>query len=141
MKSKSIRKVKKDTWVVFSRYIRFRDCLATTGSLEYGECFTCSNQFEFRELQAGHFVPKHAGNYFSERGVHAQCRSCNLYGRNGQAAGMPLEYRRQIVEMYGEEVALELEAEPNLEKKFTIEVLEELNEMYLNKIEELKGEQ
>jgi len=133
-KSVSIRKLKARVWVVFSQYIRLRDCLATTGSKEYGECFTCPNQFEFNQLQAGHFVPKHSGNYFSERGVHAQCRICNLYGRDGQAAGMPHEYRRQMVKLYGEKVTMELEEEARQIKKYTISDLEALEASLKEKI-------
>lgn len=129
--------LKKKVWGIFSKYIRLRDCLLTTGSPEYGECFTCDFSGHISELQAGHFVPKHSGNYFSERGVHAQCRICNLYGRNGQAAGMPHEYRRQIVKLYGEDVAMELEAEARQIRKFTVSELEELTSYFADKIKEL----
>lgn len=133
-KSKSLANVKKATWAIFSRYIRLRDCLQTTGSKECGECLTCGETRIFTKLQAGHFIPKHSGNYFSERGVHAQCRDCNIYGKKGQAAGMPHEYRRQLVKMYGEEVTNELEREPSKVKKYTVEELEELQQDLKEKI-------
>ena len=136
IRKESIRKVKARVWALFSRCIRRRDCLATTGSLEYGECVTCDNQFEFNDLQAGHFVPKHSGNYFSKRGVHAQCKICNLYGRDGQAAGMPHEYRRQMVKLYGEDVTLELEGEARQIKKYTIKGLKELEEILKQQLKE-----
>ena len=72
VKKKTLAKAKKDAWAVFSPYIRLRDCLITTDSPDYGECISCGNTFEYRKLDAGHFVPKHSNNYFSERGVHAQ---------------------------------------------------------------------
>ena len=137
-KKTSLQKLKREVWKVFSKYIRLRDSLATTGSLEYCECITCPETLPIQQLQAGHFVPKHNGNYFSERGVHAQCRTCNLYGKNGQAPGMPHEYRRQMVKMYGEESTLELESEPGKIKKFTIQELEELKSSLLERIKELK---
>ena len=132
--------VKARVWALFSEYIRLRDCWRTTQSLEYGECISCDNQFPFNQLQAGHFVPKHSGNYFSERGVHAQCRTCNLFGKDGQAAGMPHEYRRQMVKMYGEEATCELEQESRKVKKFTLQELEELKVSLQEKIKQLRKE-
>jgi len=76
----TITSLKEKLWVLFSRYIRRRDCLITTGSTEYGECITCDGTFEFDQLQAGHFISgRHNANLFSERGVHAQCIKCNRY--------------------------------------------------------------
>ncbi len=138
MKKKTIASVKKKLWEVFSRCIRTRDCLLTTGSPEYGECFTCDDTMPFKELQAGHFVPKHSNNYFSERGVHAQCKQCNLYGKNNQPKGMPLEYYAHMVELYGEEVAKELKSENLPYKKFTIPELEELMVYYKEKLRALE---
>ena len=137
-KRPTISSVKKKAWDVFSRFVRTRDCLLTTGSSQYGECFTCSETLPFVELQAGHFVPKHSGNYFSEKGVHAQCRTCNIFGKNRKRAGMPLEYRRHLVELYGEKTTAYLERENQLERKFTIPELEELYEYYKNKLKELE---
>ena len=122
----TVASLKKKAWDLFSKCKRMEDCLRTTGSIEYGECITCDYSGHISTLQAGHFVPKHSGNYFSERGVHAQCRTCNLYGKNGQAAGMPLEYRRQIIKLYGEGVDEELEEEARQIKKFTVQELEDL---------------
>ena len=137
-KKESIGKARARVWKIFSQYIRMRDCLLSTGSPDWGECFTCSEPLPFEKLQAGHFVPKHSGNYFSERGVHAQCRTCNLYGKDGQAAGMPLEYRRQIIKLYGEGVAIELEEEARQSKNYSVQDLEALRLNLQEKIKKLK---
>lgn len=129
----TVSKLKKDVWDIFSVFVRLRDCLLTTGSIEYGECITCDGHFTFSQLQAGHFVPKHNGNYFSERGVHAQCWACNCMKH-----GQQLEYRRQIVKLYGEGVDEELEEEAGQIKKFTIQGLEELMAYYKEQIKILK---
>jgi len=121
--------MKKKTWVVFSKYVRMRDCLRTTGSLEWGECISCGRTFNFHKLDAGHFVPKHNANYFSEKGVNAQCRHCNSYLHGNQ-----LGYRRGLVELYGEKVTKELEMENRPIKKFTVSELEELKEGLKEKI-------
>jgi len=133
-KRETVSSLKKKVWVLFSRYIRLRDCLATTGSPEWGECISCGKTFGFHQLDAGHFVPKHNNNYFSEKGVHAQCRHCNSYLHGNQ-----LGYRRGLVELYGEEVTKELEFENIPIKKFTIEALEELKADMLNKLKEVSS--
>jgi len=133
---KAISSLKKKAWPLFSQYIRMRDCLRTTGSLDYGECITCDNQFEFNQLQAGHFIPgRHNSNLFSEKGCHAQCVSCNRYH-----GGQPLEYRRQIIKLYGEGADLELEEEARKVKKFTLQELETLIVDLREKIKELNND-
>ena len=136
IKKQSIKKLKDRVWDVFSKYIRMRDCLATTGSLEYGECFTCDEppQHEFRKLQAGHYVAgRHNSNLFSEKGCHAQCRRCNLF-----LGGNPHEYRERIDAMYGEGYHEILEQEAKQIKTFTVEELEGLLEHYREQIKQLE---
>jgi len=133
-KKKTLSNYKDEVWKVFSEYIRKRDCLLTTGSLQYGECITCDETKPFNQLQAGHFIAgRHNGNLFSERGVHAQCESCNRFH-----GGRPLEYRRQIIKLYGEGVDEELEAEARQIIKFTIGQLEALKLNLKQKIKKLE---
>ena len=129
MKKKTVAQLKRELKPIFSRYIRLRDCLRTTGSPDYGECISCDETKPFALLDAGHFVPKHNGNLFSERGVNAQCRKCNRY-----FGGNQLSYRRGIVERYGEGVDLELEEEARQIKKFTVSELKEMIGDYREKI-------
>ena len=85
-------------------------------------------------LQAGHFVAgRHSSNLFSERGVHAQCYNCNINLR-----GNTLEYRRKVIELYGEGADIELEDEARQVRKFVVPELEEMIIEYTEKIEELK---
>ncbi len=135
LKKESISSVKKKVWVLFSKYIRMRDCLKTTGSPDYGECISCGETKPIRLLDAGHFIPKKNSNYFSERGVNAQCQSCNRYH-----SGRQLDYRRGIIERYGEGVDLELEEEARQIKKFSIKELEELETNLKEKIKLLEVE-
>ncbi|KKN17542.1 hypothetical protein LCGC14_0964670 [marine sediment metagenome] len=133
-KRKSLSKVKKQFWTVFSIYIRMRDGLLTTGSTEWGLCFTCGKRYHFKMLQAGHFISgRHSSNLFSERGAHAQCYNCNI-----NLKGNTLEYRRGIIKLYGEGADLELENEAKQIKKYTIPELEDLIIVYKQKIEDLK---
>ena len=136
MKKKTLSGLKKRVWPIFSEYIRRRDCLLTTGLADYGKCITCSKIIPRTLLQAGHFIAgRHNANLFSERGVHAQCYNCNINLR-----GNTLEYRRQIIKLYGEGVAEELEAEARKTVKFTIPYLENLKQELKEKIKILEGE-
>lgn len=69
----------KDTWSMFSKFIRLRDCLKTTETGDYGECVTCGRRYSFEILQAGHFIPrKYSIHLFNEKNVHIQCFGCNI---------------------------------------------------------------
>jgi len=66
-------------WPVFSRYIRTRDCIRTTGSPLHGKCVTCGKKYPISKLQAGHFIPGRTDAVlFDETQVHAQCYRCNV---------------------------------------------------------------
>jgi len=110
-----------------------RDCLETTGCPSFGLCITCSKRYHFKLLQAGHFISgRHNANLFSERGTHAQCYNCNINLR-----GNTLEYRRQIIRLYGEGADTELEREAQEIRKFTVDELIELKAYYGQKVKEL----
>lgn len=121
MKKKTISSLKKKAAILFSRYVRLRDCLKTTGSPEWGECISCDETKHISGLDAGHFIAKKNSNYFSERGVNAQCRKCNRF-----LGGNQLSYRRGIIERYGEGADLELEEEAKQIKQFSLQELEAL---------------
>ena len=129
-KKKTVSSMKKKVWVLFSKYIRMRDCLRTTGCNTWGLCITCRKRYHIKLLQAGHFIPgRHNANLFSEEGCHAQCYNCNINLR-----GNTLEYRRKIIELYGEGFDEVLEARARETKKFTVSELEELQSEYKYKI-------
>ena len=134
-KQPKISTLKKKVWALFSEYIRKRDCLATTGLIDYGKCITCQKTIPRTLLQAGHFISgRHNANLFSERGVHAQCYNCNINLR-----GNTLEYRRRIIELYGEGADEELEEEARTTKKFSIGELEAIKLDIKDKIKTLEG--
>ena len=136
MKKKTTSSAKKKVWFEFSKYIRLRDCLTTTGCTSFGLCITCGKRYHFKLLQAGHFIPgRHNANLFSEKGTQAQCYNCNVNLR-----GSTLEYRRKIIELYGEGVDEELEELDKQVRKFTISELEELEASLREKIQILGGE-
>ncbi len=133
MKKAKLSTVKKRVWNLFSQYIRTRDCLKTTGCKSFGLCVTCGKRYHFKLLQAGHFISgRHNANLFSEEGTHAQCYNCNINLR-----GSTLEYRRKIIQLYGESADESLEQQAKLNVKFSIEDLLLLEKSLKQKLEGL----
>lgn len=136
-KRQSLSCLKKKCWIIFSKYIRMRDCLKTTGCTSFGLCVTCKKRYHLKLLQAGHFIAgRHNANLFSEKGVHAQCYTCNLVLK-----GNTLEYRRQIIKLYGEGADLELERESRQVRKFAPQELRDLIEYYKTEIASMEGKE
>jgi len=126
---------KKKVDAEFSKYIRARDCLKTTGSIDRGLCITCGKLYEFKKLQAGHYVSRRFNSVrFHEQNVHAQCFQCNI-----RFKGNMVEYQYRIKEMYGEEFAEELRHKKNETKQYRPKELEELYLTYKQKYDDLKS--
>ncbi len=135
MKAKTISKLKKEVQEVMSRYVRLRDSLKTTGDPNFCRCITCSVFKPRTEMQAGHFIDsRHSATRFVEENVHSQCPRCNVY-----LDGNILEYRRQIIKLYGEGYDVLLEDKAMETKKFSVQELMGLKQLYSNKIKELEG--
>lgn len=91
---------KTKAWAAFSRYIRLRDSVITTGSTEYTKCFTCGAVHPIKEMDAGHWIPRNRlGTFMDERNVHAQCRGCNRLG-----GGRTVEYQLALIALYGSDI-------------------------------------
>jgi len=97
-KPKTYATIKKETWAVFSKYIRLRDALLTTGTKTHARCVTCPEVIDIREMNAGHF--KHNAYDYDERNVHAQCVHCNKW-----LSGNLAMYSRFMIDTYGEMIA------------------------------------
>jgi len=96
-KAKKLSYYKKQAWDSFSRFVRTRDCIATTKKLDKGKCVTCGLEFDYSDLQAGHAQGgRNNSILIDEELVNAQCRGCNGYG-NGRYA----EYSIWFIERYG----------------------------------------
>lgn len=90
----------------FSRLVRLKGCLDTTGSPHYGKCFTCGTIMPFETIQCGHFISGR-GNalFFEETNSHIQCGVCNTF------KGGNLEvYREKMINKYGIEEVERLES-------------------------------
>lgn len=114
-KKVSRTKLKRDTWNAFSRYIRVRDCLKTTGTTEAGKCFTCGFITEYRHLQAGHFIPGRKNAYlYDEEQVHGQCMKCNLWLK-----GNWVPYYQNMIAEFGKEKVEAMIAKKYEVKRYT----------------------
>lgn len=87
----------------FSHYIRTRDCLRTTGSIEYGRCFTCGNAVRYADSQCGHYIKRRCKRLrFEPRNAHLQCENCNEY-KDGNVK----VYEVNVVALYGADILTE----------------------------------
>ncbi|HIJ71685.1 MAG TPA: hypothetical protein HPP87_10030 [Planctomycetes bacterium] len=94
--AKKLSAPKTDAWDWFSKWVRVKDCLETTGFPFVGECVTCGRRFHISFLQAGHCFPgRKNARLFQEELVHAQCRFCNE-GKHG----CPTKYRKIMEKRY-----------------------------------------
>jgi len=95
--AESIPELKAKLDKIFSKFIRLRDALITTGTKEYAICVTCDTRKPIKLMDAGHWRGRSKGSTrYDEHNVSAQCRSCNRFKH-----GMVEEHRRSIVEKYG----------------------------------------
>ena len=133
VKQPSKKTIKDKAWRPFSKYIRLRDALKTTGTLTHVKCITCGKLLSISFCDAGHFVSRrYNATLFDERNVNTQCRYCNRF-----LDGNLLEYRRQIIKKYGEGVDVELEDKATEIKRYSIEDLTNIAKEYIIKAKEL----
>jgi hypothetical protein len=128
-KKKSISKLDKDLWEVFSEYTRRRY------ADEYGrvKCFTCSNVSEWKKMDAGHFISRrHTSTKFDELNVMPQCKGCNIFGQ-----GKQFEFALNLDKIYGEGTAENLLMKSKILCKRDRYDFEMLIEEYKNKLNEL----
>jgi hypothetical protein len=108
VKEIKIKPAKKKAWDAFSIYIRTRDALKTTGTIDYCLCVTCGRRYPVHQvggLQAGHFIQgRHPSVLFDERNCHAQCYGCNVMKK-----GNMVKYYKFMLSEYGQAVIDELE--------------------------------
>jgi len=89
-------------WAMFSKFIRARDA----NWQGYCKCISCSTVKKWKEMEAGHFIPKGSDSAlkYNEFNVNTQCNSCNTY-----KSGNLIEYRHGLVEKIGKENVEKLE--------------------------------
>ena len=72
------------------------------------QCVTCGKVDRYTNMQGGHFIERgRSATKLLEENVHPQCPGCNCF-KMKTATGV-LEYRRYMVEMYGEDEVRHIE--------------------------------
>jgi hypothetical protein len=132
MKNKTVTQLKKILWKEFSRYIRLRDAIRTTGNTKSALCITCKQLHEIKGMDAGHGITRgESSTLFDERNVHAQCKRCNMRG------GEQYLYMIEVDNLYGEGTAEELQRLRHETKKFSRPELIEMIIDYKQRIKEI----
>jgi hypothetical protein len=89
--------MKATAWRNFSRFIRLRDALATTGTGTHARCITCGEVHPIVDMDAGHGIAGRTnGILFDETLVFAQCRKCNRQG-----GGESQAFKRILTDLHG----------------------------------------
>ena len=104
-KLKTLPKLKKQLWDLFSLYIK----LKYSGDGENVRCYTCGKPLKIgtSNCHGGHYLNKtsYPGLYFDENNVRPQCgMPCN-----GPRQGSPIEFRIHLIGEIGEDAVLDLE--------------------------------
>ena len=110
-----MKKYEKQAKEWFSRLVRLKGCLNTTGSRHYGLCFTCGVNVPFEQLQCGHFVSGRGNSlFFEENNSFSQCILCNTY------KGGNLEvYREKMIKKFGIKEVERLESLRHIPQRIT----------------------
>lgn len=123
-------------WKNFSRYIRLRDAIATTGSLTHAKCITCGTIHPIEDMDAGHMIPRRTnGILFDESMVFAQCTKCNRQGGGEEQAFRIIMVQRNGQDWY--DMKVQARSTPT---KLTDFDLKAMNAEYLAKIKKLKSD-
>jgi len=96
-------------------------------------CISCNKPINGR-VNASHYF--NANNHymvrFDEDNVHSSCITCNQH-----LSGNLIPYRKYLIEKIGIERFEQLESKAYLTRKFTIDEVKEINQIYKNKIKSL----
>ena len=109
---------------VFNKYIRQRD--------KGNKCISCGKNIKQNEtVHASHYKPAGTcwATRFNEDNVHVSCVKCNNF-----LSGNLSEYRIRLVEKIGIARVEEVERLSATTKKFTVEELKEIINIYKNKL-------
>jgi len=109
---------------VFNKYIRERD--------KNQLCISC--QKPPLKKNAGHFynANNHYNVRFDERNVHLQCEHCNTF-----LSGNLISYRENLIKKIGIKEFKQLSEIAHVTRKYNIQEIKELIELYKNKLKNI----
>lgn len=126
LKNPTVKQLRGILWKIISPYIRQRDG---------GKCFTCGMVKHWKEMHAGHFIPKGSWSdtEFDEDNIHCQCPKCNTF-----LGGNLTEYTIRMIDKYGRDFVDQLRFRGRQAKKWEKEELKKLIEHYKNKLKSVE---
>lgn len=109
---------------VFNKYIRLRD--------KGKPCISCQTTIN-GVVHASHFYSSggHSNIRYNEDNVHSSCYKCNV-----MLSGNQNEYRKRLIKKIGVEKLDFLDSIAHIEKKWTIDELKNIIEIYKEKIKQ-----
>ena len=129
----TITYLKNKAWKAFSKYIRLRDAIKTTGTKEYCVCISCNKKTEFALIQAGHLISGREGSVlFDEEIVNGQCYRCNMHLKGNYEP-----YLEKMIQRHGLERVEEMLAQKKEVRKYTREDYKEIEEKYKQLVKEI----
>lgn len=128
------KELEKAARIIFQKWIRERDkkekCIS---------CYRTINDIAITMWDSGHYfsAERFSGLIFEETNVHKQCKFCNGTKMHGNL----IEYRKGLVERYGEDYVWELESISNDNRvyKFSRTELIDIANKYKLKLKELQA--
>ena len=129
-KSKNNSAYKKRLWKLVSEYVRRKNA----DSSGYVKCISCGVKKHWKELDAGHYLPKSKGNciMWEIKNIHPQCTYCNRYMHGNQNP-----YALALIDIYGQDILKELEWKAHQTCPMNELTYLKLIEEYQNKLEKL----
>ena len=114
---------------VFSQWIRQKDA----DHRGYVECWTCGKVLHWSRVDAGHFQSRAKfSTRWDELNVKPQCKGCN-----GFRSGEQFKFARKLDAVYGQGTAEEIERISNQTRKYSVEELEALVDVYNRRLRKL----
>ena len=99
----------------------------------YVECWTCGKVLHWSRVDAGHFQSRAKfSTRWEELNVKPQCKGCN-----GFRSGEQFKFARKLDAVYGEGTAEEIECISNQTRKYSVEELEALVDVYNRRLRKL----
>jgi len=121
-----------DRW--FSRYIRLR----SADKNGMAKCITCGVYKQVKYMDCGHYIKRQdTSTRFNEMNCQTQCKRCNKFQQ-----GNDVEFRKYLVEEYGENAVLLLEAQRHKTTKrgaFEIKAIADYYKQKYKELEEIKN--
>lgn len=137
VKLKTLPRLIEDCAETLQRLVRVKAAVAANNG-GYIKCVTCGKVDHFNNLQGGHFIERGKTSVkIIEEQVNPQCNQCNAW--NMKKTSYVMEYRRFLVDTYGEKWVQDLIAQSKQVKKYTRAEVETLHTDYKTRLAELEG--